>query len=169
MTSGNLTSSVIRLLLLQIGAFKHMVFWSAWLRGLTSRVFFVAHLKVDASVKLSRDQSIGHNHDQPWDGKQHQQDENVPEETLSKIIIHIVEYVSIQGRPDVNTVYSNFTLFFARKFVARFYLCVCSRLRVWHLVDHYLSCENKLAAKPRVRPTAFSTHRPELLRINQHK
>lgn len=52
----------------------------------------MAHLKVNASVKLSRDQPIGHNHDQPGDGKQHQQDENVPKETFekSKIIVHIV-------------------------------------------------------------------------------
>lgn len=77
---------------------------------LTSRVFFVAHLKVNSSVQLSRDQSIGHNHDQPWDGKQHQQEENVPKETSSKIIIHIEEYVIIPKRPDVTMVCLNFTL-----------------------------------------------------------
>lgn len=76
MMSGNSTSE-----------FKHWVYWFfvCWLRGLTSRLFFVPHLKVDAFVKLSRDQSIGHNHDQPWDGKQHQQDENVPTETSRKV------------------------------------------------------------------------------------
>lgn len=76
MMSGNSTSE-----------FKNGVysFCVCWLRGLTSRLFFVAHLKVDAFVKLSRDQSIGHNHDQPWDGKQHQQDENVPTETSRKV------------------------------------------------------------------------------------
>lgn len=76
MMSGNSTSE-----------FKNGVylFCVCWLRGLTSRLFFVAHLKVDAFVKLSRDQSIGHNHDQPWDGKQHQQDENVPTETSGKV------------------------------------------------------------------------------------
>lgn len=76
MMSGNSTSE-----------FKHWVygFFVCWLRGLTSRLFFVPHLKVDAFVKLSRDQSIGHNHDQPWDGKQHQQDENVPTETSRKV------------------------------------------------------------------------------------
>lgn len=55
----------------------------------------MAHLKVNASVKLSRDQSIGHYHDQSWDGKQHQQDEDVPKETLrkSEIIIHFEQYL----------------------------------------------------------------------------
>lgn len=45
---------------------------------LTGRVFFVAHLKLDASEKFPGDQSIGHNHHQAGDCKQHQQQQNVP-------------------------------------------------------------------------------------------
>lgn len=46
---------------------------------LTMSVFTMAHLKVDASVEFSGDQSVGHNHHQPRDCKQHEQQQDVPE------------------------------------------------------------------------------------------
>lgn len=53
--------------------------FSTWsVHDLTGRVFFVAHLKLDASVKFPGDQSVGHNHHQPRDCKQHKQQQNVP-------------------------------------------------------------------------------------------
>lgn len=48
-------------------------------RLLTMSVFTMAHLKVDASVEFSGDQSVGHNHHQPRDCKQHEQQQDVPE------------------------------------------------------------------------------------------
>lgn len=48
-------------------------------RLLTMSVFSMAHLKVDASVEFSGDQSVGHDHHQPWDCKQHEQQQDVPE------------------------------------------------------------------------------------------
>lgn len=48
-------------------------------RVLTSSIFSIAHLKVNASVEFPGDQSIGHDHHQPWDCKQHQQQQDVPE------------------------------------------------------------------------------------------
>lgn len=48
-------------------------------RLLTMSAFSVAHLKVDASVKFSGDQSVGHDHHQPRDCKQHEQQQDVPE------------------------------------------------------------------------------------------
>lgn len=42
-------------------------------------VFSMAHLKVDASVEFSGNQSVGHDHHQPWDCKQHEQQQDVPE------------------------------------------------------------------------------------------
>lgn len=48
-------------------------------RLLTMSIFTMAHLKVDASVEFSGDQSIGHDHHQPRDCKQHEQQQDVPE------------------------------------------------------------------------------------------
>lgn len=89
-------------------------FVHSWLCGLTSRVLFVAHLKVDASVKLSGDQSIGHDHDQPWDGEEHQQDENIPKETLREVRTSSTMRKMFSFQDDQLWSWSvlNFTLFF---------------------------------------------------------
>lgn len=61
-----------------ITALPYYFIYDLHINDLTSRVFSVAHLKMDASVKFPGDQSIGHNHHQPWDCKQHKQQENIP-------------------------------------------------------------------------------------------
>lgn len=56
------------------------IFSTCTVHGLTSRIFFVAHFKLDASIKFPGDQSISHNHDHPRNGEQHKQKQNVPKE-----------------------------------------------------------------------------------------
>lgn len=55
-----------------------MCFPNSSINGLTSRVFFMTHLKLDASIKLSGDQSIGHDHHHPWNHEQYKQKQNIP-------------------------------------------------------------------------------------------
>lgn len=38
----------------------------------------MAHFKLDASIKFSRDQTVGHDHHHAWNGEQYKQQQNVP-------------------------------------------------------------------------------------------
>ena len=58
---------------------KFFALWTEFMRDLTSGLFVLTQLKLNASVKLSGDQTVGYNHHHSWDEEQSEQKQNVPE------------------------------------------------------------------------------------------
>lgn len=89
-----------------IQSFSEIVQWNIrpflyllHLRVLTSSTFSMAHLKVNASVEFPGDQSVGHDHHQPRDCKQHEQQQDVPAGGVT-----ITTSLSVHGRIQIRNI-----------------------------------------------------------------
>lgn len=89
-----------------IQSFSEIVQWNIrpflsvlHLGALTSSIFSMAHLKVNASVELPGDQSVGHDHHQPRDCKQHEQQQDVPAGGVT-----ITTNLSVRGRIQISNI-----------------------------------------------------------------